>query len=70
MLDGVKIRGFYSRMERDNHSGNIEITPEMIAAGEDAILCVVGGADLGGFFSARDLAERVFLAMKSARESH
>jgi hypothetical protein len=35
----------------------------MIEAGEEAILCQVGGADLGGFFSARDLAISVFRAM-------
>jgi basic membrane lipoprotein Med (substrate-binding protein (PBP1-ABC) superfamily) len=39
------------------------ITPEMLEAGADAILCEVGGADLGGFFSAYDLAERVYRAM-------
>jgi basic membrane lipoprotein Med (substrate-binding protein (PBP1-ABC) superfamily) len=40
-----------------------EITPEMIAAGEDVILQVVGGADLGGFFSASELAKSVYQAM-------
>jgi hypothetical protein len=40
-----------------------EITQAMIEAGEEAILCQVGGADLGGFFSARDLAISVFRAM-------
>jgi hypothetical protein len=40
-----------------------EITIEMICAGEDVILCEVGGAELGGLFSAADLAERVYRAM-------
>jgi hypothetical protein len=43
-----------------------EITPEMIAAGEKAILETVGGADLGGYFSAPDLAIEVYKAMRSA----
>lgn len=43
----------------------VEITPEMIEAGEAAVFSEVGGADLGGFFSAADLARKVFLAMKS-----
>lgn len=41
-----------------------EITPEMIEAGEDAILREVGGStDLGGHFSASALAVSVFRAM-------
>ena len=44
----------------------IEVTPEMIGAGAEAILREVGGADLGGFFSARDLAAQVYLAMRRA----
>lgn len=39
------------------------ITNEMIDAGADVILGEVGGADLGGLFSARELAKRVYLAM-------
>jgi hypothetical protein len=39
------------------------ITPEMIEAGEDIILQVVGGADLGGYFSASELAMSVYQAM-------
>ena len=55
------------------HKGDIanvelEVTPEMLAAGEDVILCEVGGAELGGYFSARDLAIRVYRAMGSVRE--
>lgn len=51
----------------DHHRvAEIEITPEMIDAGEDAILCAVGGADLGGAFSAADLARQVYLAMRRA----
>ena len=47
----------------------IEITPEMIEIGADVILGVVGGADLGGFFSAPELAEKVFRAMAIHRHS-
>jgi hypothetical protein len=47
----------------------IEITPEMVEAGESVILGVVGGADLGGFFSAADLAREVFEAMWDLRHS-
>lgn len=45
-------------------SNEIEITPAMIDAGEDAILSEVGGADLGGYFSARELACQVYRAMQ------
>lgn len=45
----------------------IEISAGMLDAGEQAILEEVGGADLGGFFSARDLAEKVFAAMKRSQ---
>ena len=50
----------------------IEVTEEMVEAGEDVILCEVGGADLGALFSASDLAKRVYLAMQSvcARPSY
>ena len=35
----------------------VEITPEMIEAGRDAVLSEIGGLDcLPGFFSAEDLA--------------
>ena len=44
-----------------------EITAEMIDAGEDAILREVGGADLGGHFSASELAVSVFRAMVHAK---
>ena len=52
-----------SHCEHDETADEVEITPEMIDAGADAILCVVGGADLGGFFSAQELAARVYRAM-------
>ena len=42
----------------------VKITPEMIEAGENVILCEVGGSyDLGPNFSAPELAERVYRAM-------
>ena len=50
-------------MSEDIANVDVEITPEMIEAGEHVILGEVGGADLGGYFSARDLAVEVFLAM-------
>jgi hypothetical protein len=43
-----------------------EITPEMIKAGEEVILAEVGGADLGGFFSASETVQRIFIAMLRA----
>jgi hypothetical protein len=57
-----------SHCERDDSPENcgIEITPEMIEAGEDIILCALGGADLGRLFSADDLAKRVYSAMHRA----
>lgn len=45
-----------------------EITPQMIEAGAAEILGEIGGSeDVGGYFSARDLAEKVFRAMEIAR---
>lgn len=46
----------------------IEITPEMIEAGAHIIRCEVGGAELGGQFSAYELASSVFRAMASVQE--
>jgi hypothetical protein len=43
-----------------------EITPEMLDAGEEVILNAVGGADVGGNFSAVELAATVYLAMHRA----
>jgi hypothetical protein len=40
----------------------------MIEAGADVIMCEVGGSeDLGGHFSAPELARRVYLAMSLIR---
>ena len=48
----------------------IEVTPEMIDAGEHAISCEVGGAEgLGPGFSASELASEVYRAMERARRS-
>jgi hypothetical protein len=49
------------------------VTPEMIEAGEDAVASTIG--DLGGYFSASELAEKVYRAMAAAdlskqRRSH
>lgn len=46
----------------------VEITDDMIEAGASEILGEVGGADLGGCFSARDLASRVYREMAKARQ--
>ena len=40
-----------------------EVTPEMADAGASIILAEPGVADFGVFFSAPDLAERVYRAM-------
>lgn len=46
----------------------IEVTPEMIEAGVQALLSEPGGVNDGiGFFSPPDLATRIFLAMLSRR---
>jgi hypothetical protein len=46
----------------------IEITPAMVEVGKVAILEEVGGADdLGAFFEAADLAQKVYLAMERRR---
>ena len=51
----------------DETEDKIEITPDMIEAGAEVILCEVGGADLGGLFSAADLALAVLKAMMRDR---
>lgn len=53
------------RARSDCCSGEIEVTPKMIEAGEEIILIETGG----GSFSAADLASRVFLAMAEIRKS-
>jgi hypothetical protein len=52
-----------SAPERDG-ALEIEITSEMIAAGEQALLCELGGA-VSSHWSAPDLAIEVYLAMAS-----
>jgi len=59
MEDGTKLFGW--RVSKH------EITPEMIEAGEQAILEKTGGADIGVYFSAAALAVEVFRAMQAAR---
>jgi hypothetical protein len=44
----------------------IEVTEEMIEAGEEVILAETGGTSGGAYFSASALAERVYRAMRSA----
>jgi hypothetical protein len=43
------------------------ITKEMIEAGEDVIRGRIGDADVGGYFSASDLAIKVYEAMVAAK---
>lgn len=47
----------------DRPSIEIKVTPAMLDVEENVISCELGGCDLGGFFSPRELAEKVFLAM-------
>jgi hypothetical protein len=49
---------------RNPPAEEIEITPAMVEAGIDAIFGVRGVVDGIGFFSARDLAIEVYLAMR------
>ena len=58
-------------LDDDSRDGapEIEITPAMIAAGEDAIWSEIGGSDLGPAFSASALAERVYRAMRARSEA-
>jgi len=52
---------------RGSKDGDIaNVTPEMLEAGEAVILAALGGADLGGFFSAAELAAKVYRAMAAA----
>lgn len=52
--------------ESEEHE-EIEVTAEMIEAGEEAILSHPGVCDGIGYFSVRELAMKVFLAMNSRR---
>ena len=56
-------------LPRDRPTGCGEITAAMLDEGERAVLREVGGADLGGLFSARDLAASVYSAMYSQRST-
>ena len=57
-------------MDRPAREDGIEITPEMIEAAVEIIWGELGGAELGGLFSASDLASSVYLAMeRSKREA-
>jgi len=53
--------------DNDQEDCDIEITEEMIRVGEDLLIEAIGGVDLGAFFSAADLAERVFRATWDSR---
>ena len=57
------------RFDEEISGDEIEITSEMIAAGTDVVLSVLGDRDcLPGYFSAEALAERVFRAMDMMRK--
>jgi hypothetical protein len=59
--------GGMERENGDNSTYEIEVTPEMVEAGVTVIWEELGGADLGGLFSASDLAKSVYLAMHNAQ---
>ena len=46
---------------------DVELTAEMVEAGEEVILGQIGGVPIGGPFSASDLARAVYSAMERAR---
>lgn len=48
-------------------ANELEVSPEMIEAGAQAILECVGGSDLSPYFSAQQLAGEVYRAMNSCR---
>ena len=48
----------------------IEITQEMIRAGESIILGELGGLDLPGFLSAREMATQVYQAMRRLAQAN
>ena len=53
----------------DHNPREAEVTSEMAEIGADIILGEPGVADLGVFFSAPDLAEKVYQAMDRVRQS-
>jgi hypothetical protein len=63
---GIAMTKNHLGSDRPAQTTKIEITPEMVEAGESVILERVGGADLGGFFSAAELAIEVYQAMVSS----
>jgi hypothetical protein len=52
------------RKDHENSTDEIEITSEMIEAGEDVLLSVLGGA-VSSHWWPDELAKRVYLAMAS-----
>ncbi|HWX76077.1 MAG TPA: hypothetical protein VNY32_01300 [Candidatus Acidoferrales bacterium] len=68
-LADIPIGKMDRRTEPEEH-GEIEITEEMIEAGEEIILAEIGGVEgLPGFSPASSLAEAVYRAMRSERKS-
>jgi len=57
-------------IRRKRPQKQIDVTPEMTAAGEVIVLGKVGGADLGAFFDPRELAIEVYLAMVRKAKCH
>ncbi|MFO1081898.1 MAG: hypothetical protein U1E23_14865 [Reyranellaceae bacterium] len=52
----------------DANADEIEVTPEMIEAGEDAVLLRIGG--LSDLFAVRDVAIAVYRAMSATKRRH
>ena len=50
----------------DRPANEIEITPEMIEAGQDAVWSTPGAMEAAGLFSSEDLVCRVYSAMRAA----
>jgi hypothetical protein len=50
-------------VDRDCTEKEIEITPEMIEAGAEAVLEIAGGVEDSFIYQTRELAKRVYLAM-------
>ena len=60
-----------AQSESINHVGRqagaeIQITEAMVEAGVEVLLCEFGGSAVNHFWSAPDLAKRVYSAMKKA----
>jgi hypothetical protein len=59
-------------MDTETKSDVIEVTPEMLEAGADAILSETGGAGaiLCAYFDSAEVAARVYRAMENCRREN